>query len=295
MNAAPPLPKLAIRVSRAPRASRSARRPFSMRRLLANVLPPFLFFLFVLGIWLLLTYVVLEPRRRFLMPPPQDVISKGFLDTTTRTTIMEALFGTARVAFIGLAIAIVLGMAIAIAMSQARWVERTIYPWAVVLQTIPILALVPLLGFWFGFGVTSRVIVCVLLALFPIITNTLFGMKSVEPVQRDLFRLQRVGRFARLWKLQLPASLPATFTGLRIAAGLSVIGAVVGDFFFRQGEAGIGRLLDEYTARLQSAELFAAVIVASLLGLGVFWVFGLISHLAIGSWHQSARGKEERT
>lgn len=262
-------------------------------RFLLKAVPPFLFFLVVLGFWLLMTYVILEPNRRFLMPPPQDVISEGFLNATTRGTIMEGLVSTAQVAFVGLGIAIIIGMAIAIAMSQAPWVERTIYPWAVVLQTIPILALVPLLGFWFGFGFNSRVIVCVLLALFPIITNTLFGMKSVDRLQHDLFRLQHASRWVRLWKLQFPAALPATFTGLRIAAGLSVIGAVVGDFFFRQGEAGLGRLLDEYTARLQSAALFAAVIVASLLGLVVFWIFGLISHLVIGAWYQPARWDNE--
>src|SRR5205085_10957858 len=112
-----------------------------------------------------------------------------------------------------------------ILMSQANWLERSIYPYGVVLQTIPRLALVPLFGFWFGFGFGSRVLVCVLIGLFPIIANTLFGLRSVDQGHLDLFALHRAGRLVRLVKLHLPAALPAIFTDLRISAGLSVIGA----------------------------------------------------------------------
>jgi NitT/TauT family transport system permease protein len=92
-----------------------------------------------------------------------------------------------------------------------------------------------------------------------------------------------------LLKLQLPGALPAIFTGLRISGGLSVVGAIVGDFFFRQGDPGLGRLLDMYTARLESERLFAAVIFSSLLGLSVFWFFGIVGRLAVRSWHESAQ------
>ena len=177
-------------------------------------------------------------------------------------------------------------------MIQARWIEWSIYPWAVVLQTIPILAIVPLIGFWFQFGFNSRVLVCVLIALFPIITNTLFGLKSTDQTHHDLFTLQRATRSQRLLKLQLPGALPAIVSGWRIAAGLSVIGAIVGDFFFRQGEPGIGRLIDDYRARLQSEQLFAAVALSSLLGLAVFWAFGLLGQFMVGSWHESHRSTE---
>ena len=93
-------------------------------------------------------------------------------------------------------------------------------------------------------------------------------------------------------KLQLPGALPAILSGWRIAAGLSVVGAIVGDFFFRQGEPGIGRLIDDYRARLQSEQLFAAVALSSLLGLVVFWGFGLLGQLLVGSWHESHRSAE---
>src|SRR4029079_12989382 len=105
--------------------------------------------------------------------------------------------------------------------------------------------------------------------------------------------LQRANRLQRLLKLQLPGELPAIMSGWRIAAGLSVIGAIVGDFFFRQGEPGIGRLIDDYRARLQSEQLFASVALSSLLGLVVFWGFGLLGQLLVGSWHESHRSAEK--
>ena len=158
-----------------------------------------------------------------------------------------------------------------------------------ILQCVPILALVPVIGFWFDFGFTSRVIVCVLIALFPIISNTLFGLRSVDEGHRNPFRLHRSGRLARLWRLELPVALPAVFAGFRISAGLAVIGAIVGDFFFKQGDPGIGILIDLYRARLQTPQMFSAVILSSLLGVVVFWIFGLLSRVAVGSWHESAR------
>jgi NitT/TauT family transport system permease protein len=262
------------------------------RRALAQVIAPMIVFALVIGVWLFISYVLLEPRRRFLMPPPQEVVRIGFFDARNLSEILGALWSTTQVAIVGLLVAIAIGTVVPVAMIQARWIEWSIYPWAVVLQTIPILAIVPLIGFWFQFGFSSRVLVCVLISLFPIITNTLFGLKSTDQAHHDLFTLQRAGRVQRLLKLQLPGALPAILSGWRIAAGLSVVGAIVGDFFFRQGEPGIGRLIDDYRARLQSEQLFAAVALSSLLGLVVFWGFGLLGQLLVGSWHESHRPTE---
>jgi NitT/TauT family transport system permease protein len=261
-------------------------------RTLAQIAAPLVVFMLVMGVWLFISYVALEPRRRFLMPPPQDVLLVGLLNPTNLAGILAGLWSTTQVALAGLALAIFIGTLIAIAMIQARWIEWSIYPWAVVLQTIPILAIVPLIGFWFQFGFNSRVLVCVLIALFPIVTNTLFGLKSIDQMHHDLFSLQHASRWQRLLKLQLPGALPAIVSGWRIAAGLSVIGAIVGDFFFRQGEPGIGRLIDDFRARLQSEQLFASVALSSLLGLIVFWGFGLLGQLLVGSWHESQRSSE---
>jgi NitT/TauT family transport system permease protein len=254
-----------------------------------KVLPPAVVLVAALGLWYLASYVLLSPDRRFLLPPPHAVLRVGFLDRTNLAELLRALGLSAGIALLGLAIATVAGAGLAILMSQARWLERSLYPYAVVLQTIPILALVPLLGFWFGFGFGSRVLVCVLVAIFPIIANTLFGLRSAEPHLDDLFTLHRAGRLTRLVRLRLPGALPAMLTGLRVSAGLSVIGAIVGDFFFKQGQPGLGVLIDLYRQRLQSEQLFAAVLLSSLLGVMVFWTFGLLARLLVGTWHVSER------
>jgi NitT/TauT family transport system permease protein len=255
---------------------------------LATLVPPLAVLAIVLAVWNAFSYVLLRPSQRFLMPPPHEVVQVGVLDSENLTEILRGLWSTTQVAIVGLTIAIVLGTLLAVAMSQALWVERSIYPYAVVLQTIPIIALVPLIGFWFEFNFRSRVIVCVLISLFPIITNTLFGLKSADRQLHDLFTLHGAGRLTRLRKLMVPAAMPAVFTGFRISAGLSVIGAIVGDFFFRQGEPGIGRLLDIYRNRLESEELFTAIFFSSLLGLAVFWGFGFVANRVLRSWHESA-------
>jgi NitT/TauT family transport system permease protein len=245
--------------------------------------PPILVALGVIGVWYLVSAIL--GKRNFLLPPPHEVLIKGFLDPSTASDIVTALGRSALVAVTGLALAIVIGVIWAIAMSQARWIERSLFPYAVILQCIPILALVPLIGFWFGFEFTSRVIVCVMIALFPMVSNTLFGLQSVDRSQRELFKLQQASRWTILTKLELPTALPAIFAGMRISAGAAVVGAIVGDFFFRRGTPGIGALLSNYTSRLQGAELLAAILAASLFGVAIFALFGLIGRLAVGRWY----------
>lgn len=265
----------------------SARGRRDRRELLFNVLGPTGVAAVVIGIWYACTYLLLTPERRFLLPPPHEVITQGLFQAPGE--IFQATLDTAKVAGAGLVIATALGIATAIAMSQTRWVERALYPWAIVLQTIPILAIVPLIGFWWGFGFNSRVFVCVLISLFPMITNTLFGLRSTAPGLHDLFTLRRSSRWTRLRKLEFPAALPAIFTGLRISAGMSVIGAIVGDFFFRQGNPGIGRLIDNYRQAIESQKLFAAIGASSLLGLVAFLLVGFVANRVVGRWHEAGR------
>jgi NitT/TauT family transport system permease protein len=260
-----------------------------LKRVARNAGPPILVLAAFIGAWNYVSYETLDPERRFLLPPPIAVWHVGFANGANLSEVLKGLWSTAQVALIGLAIAMALGVAIAVLMSQAKWIERSLYPYAVVLQTIPVLALVPLIGFWFGFDMPSRVLVVIIFSLFPIITNTLFGLQSVDAEHHDLFTLHQARRISRLWRLQLPAAIPAMLTGFRISAGLAVIGAIVGDFFFRQGEPGIGRLLDIYSQRLQTEQLITAILLSSLLGLVVFWFFGFLGHRLTRSWHESAR------
>ncbi|NDE58904.1 MAG: ABC transporter permease [Acidimicrobiia bacterium] len=254
------------------------------------VLPPVLTGGLILGIWYFVSYVILDPKRRFLLKPPHEVWSVGFANGDNFSEMMEGLLATSKTAFWGLLSAILLGFLLAVIMSQAKFVERAIFPYAVVLQAIPILAIVPLIGFWFGYGFMPRVFICVIIALFPIIVNTLFGLLSADQGLHDLLTLHNTGRVTRLRKLMFPAALPAVFAGLRISAGLSVIGAIVGDFYFGQGEVGIGQLLKRYAARLEGEQLLAAVIVSSGLGVLVFTLFGWIANRVVGKWAADSRG-----
>lgn len=259
------------------------------RRRLLRAAPPIAVALLMLAGWLAVSYGLLDEQRRFMLPPPNEVVAVGILDTDNLAEILSGLWSTTRVAVTGLAISVAIGVTWAIAMTQGRWIERSLYPYAVALQTVPTLALVPLIGLWLGFDFWSRVTVCITIALFPIISNTNYGIQSVPSTLHDLFDMRGVGRWQRLVKLELPYALPTMFTGFRIAAGLSVIGAIVGDFFFRQGPAGIGRLLDVYTQTLQTSRLFTAILAAALLGVTVFWILGTLARLATGFWHEAWR------
>lgn len=269
---------------------RPSSRGSFISRLSGNILPPMVLGAIIIAGWYFVSYQLLDEKRRFLLKPPHAVVQKGFLDWGTFSEMLSGLWSSTRVAMIGLAIAITLGFTLAIVMSQARKIERAIFPFMVTLQAIPILAIVPLISFWWGTGQRSRVIVCVIIALFPIIVNTLFGLQSAEQGMHDLFTLHHASRITRLRKLMFPAALPAVFAGLRISAGLSVIGAIVGDFFFGRGDVGIGQLLRRYANQLMGEELFAAVLLSSALGVTVFLTFGWLQNVAIGKWHQTSGG-----
>ena len=256
------------------------------RRLAMQAGPPLAVLAGVVVIWYIVSFAL--GKRGFLLPAPHRIFTEGFFDPKVAGDISQALLRTTGVALAGLAIAILIGIAWAVAMSQARWIERSLFPYAVILQCIPILALVPLIGFWFGFEFFARMIVCVMIALFPMVSNTLFGLQSVDKSQRELFQLQGASRLTMLTKLQFPAALPAIFAGMRISAGLAVVGAIVGDFFFRRGQPGIGSLIGTYQARLLGPELFASIIAASLLGVLIFALFGLIGRAAVGRWYEPA-------
>ncbi|WP_280463939.1 ABC transporter permease [Nocardia carnea] len=264
----------AVTVRTAPKPSKA---PGRRRGAPVRIIAPVVVFVVVMAGWYFASHYLIAAESRFLLPGPDDVIAEGLLDSAVRAEILSALGSTVLVALSGLVVAMVLGVGFAVVMSQARWAEYSLYPYAVILQTIPILAVVPLFGFWFGYEFGSRVIVCVMVSLFPVVTNTLFGLKSVAPAEHDLFTLHGATRRQRLLKLQLPAALPAMISGFKISGGMAVIGSIVADFFFRQGEPGIGRMIDVYRQRLATEELLTALLLSSLAGLILFWVFDFLA------------------
>jgi len=259
--------------------------------LLPVVLPPVVLGLFTIGVWYFISYRVLDKKRRFLLEPPHLVWQRGFADREVLKEMSSALWFTGKVALWGLAIAIVIGFTLAIIMSQSKLIERAVFPYQVMLQATPILAITPLIGFWFGYGLNSKIFIAALISLFPIVVNTLFGLTSAEQGMHDMLTLHNAGRATRLRKVMFPAALPAIFAGLRISAGLSVIGAIVGDFLFGQGDVGIGQLLKRYANLLQGEKLLAAVLLSCLLGVFVFVSFGWLNNRVVGRWTTPSRGK----
>jgi NitT/TauT family transport system permease protein len=274
-----------------------APRDVKDRNLVSDFAGPVVVFILFIATWYLLSTTVLPPQKRFLLPTPHRVVNEGFLTWSVGEQrglkpILISLWDSVKIAVIGLFITIIIGTALATLMATRRWMERATWPYLVALQSAPILAMTPLIRALIDGIQLQRILVVVLIAFFPIVNNTLFGLLSVDTSQHELFSLHGASKFTRLRKLQFPAAMPNIFVGLRISAGLSVIGAVVGDFYFRQGGVvGIGAQIDIYRGRLWGAELIAAIILASIFGLVVFVLFGLLSKVAIGKWHTTTRGR----
>ena len=229
-------------------------------------------------------------KRPQLLPSLATIINKAFVDSNVRGQLLAGLGWTSYAAFIGLGVTIVLGMLLAVIMAQAAWVERSIYPYLVALQATPVLAIVPIIYSIFGGGMGSRIYVCVMISIFPIVTNTLFGLTSVDSSQHDLFTLRKASTFTRLTKLQFPAAMPSIFTGFRISAGLSVIGAIVGEQFFREGQKpGVGIVMEQFRQKVRYAPMYGGLLIAAALGIAVFFVFSMLSKLVVGHWHEATR------
>ena len=249
---------------------------------------PLMVFVLLIGLWYLAAAYYNGQDLNWLVPFPHQVFYSLIFEPQATSIIYPDLLNSVEVSLVGLAIAVVIGVAWATIMAQARWAERAFFPYAVILQCIPILAVAPLLGSIFGYNFLVRVIVTVLISVFPMISNTLFGLQSADKAQRELFQLQGASRWTVLTKLQFPAALPNIFVGLRNAAGLSVIGAIVGDQLFQRGAPGLGVAIQIFTLRTQGQEGWAAIVVASLYGIAVFLIFGLLSRLAVGKWYDPA-------
>jgi NitT/TauT family transport system permease protein len=271
-----------------PRASSKGHR-------LKMIIPPLITFLVFLGIWYLYSWSRFDvaAQRRNALPYPHEVITDGFLPLWDPSSGLRPILGymwpTVKVTLMGLGISIVLGVAIAVVMNLSKGMERALFPYAVLLQTVPILAITPLLTQLFGDELGVRLVVVVLIAIFPVITNTLFGLQSTDRMHHDLFTLSHVSRWTRLRKLELPSALPAMMAGIRIASGGAVIGAIVADFFFNQGEKGIGYYIRNRQQRAANRpEMFAGTITASMFGVVMFLIVGAITARAIRNWHESA-------
>jgi NitT/TauT family transport system permease protein len=224
----------------------------------------------------------------YLVPAPSAVAAALAADAAG---LGAAALVTVRIAALALASAVALGVALAVLFSLSRWVERAFFPWAVVLQVTPIVAIAPLVIVWTRDDATLALLICAwIVAFFPILSNTALGLRSADRNLVDLFRLCRATRWQELTRLRLPAALPYFLGGLRISGGLALIGAIVAEFVAGSGGAalGLGTLILEAGYRLQIARMFAALFLITASGVAIFALLTLVQHLALRRWHESA-------
>lgn len=223
----------------------------------------------------------------YILPAPSDVIKSILRDYDEYSS---GFLSTAFAAIVGLSLSFILGTTVSILLSLSTLLRRSILPYATFFQTVPVIALAPVLVIWFGFGRPTVVASAFIVSIFPIIANSLLGLQSTDPLLLDLFKLHRATRFQTLWKLQLPASLPAIFGGLRIASGLAVIGAVVGEFI---AGGGLGEVVDSARTQQRLDKVFAAVLLSSLLGLLLVVLIDFVSRRTLRSWYAGERNNFE--
>ena len=248
-----------------------------------RVLPPILILVLFLASWHIGALIY---DMAFLLPTPWLVAQTFISDFNI---IMIGLAQTFQAAFTGYIIAIVLGIAIATVMSLNDVLERSLYPYAILLQTVPVVAVAPLIVLWFGFEIKSIIIISVIIALFPIINNTLLGLKSTSKTLVELFNYHKINKFISLYKLRFPAALPNIISGLKISAGLSVIGAIVGEFIIGSGsmEGGLGVQIIYAQANLETALVMALILTATGLGFAFFITVSTLGHYLLHKWHES--------
>ena len=244
------------------------------------------------AIWFWDRICVWNEIPQYILPRPGVVLSTLQTDAEL---LFSSLLVTLKITFLSLVLAVVGGVGLAVLFAQSKWVEMSFFPFAVVLQVTPIVAVFPLINIYVD-NQTAKLLLCSwIVAFFPILSNTTLGLNSVDRNLLDLFKLNGATRWQQLFHLRLPAAMPYFLGGLKIAGGLSLIGAVVAEFVAGSSgqSSGLASRIIEAGYRLNAPRLFAALILISLTGILIFLVLSLVSHLALRSWHESAL-KQER-
>lgn len=203
--------------------------------------------------------------------------------------LMESLLVTLKITFLAFVLAVILGVAIAFVFVQSRFIEVSLFPYAIILQVTPIVAIAPLIIIWVKDTTAALTVCATIMALFPIISNTTLGLRSVNPGLLNLFRLNKATRWQTLRRLRVPSALPYFFGGLRISSGLALIGAVVAEFVAGTGGTGSGLAYQILQAgfQLNIPRLFAALLLITLTGILLFWLMSALSRAMLAGWHES--------
>ena len=251
----------------------------------ARFLAPILVGVVLLALWEAVVRAAAIPP--YILPGPvlvaKTLVSDG-------PTLWPALLTTLSITVQALAAAVVVGVLLAILFSLSRWIELSFFPYAIILQVTPIVAIAPLIIAWVDDVNISLLICAWLVAFFPILSNTVLGLRSVDRNLLDLFDLYGAGRWRTLVDLRLPAALPYFLGGLRISGGLALIGAVVAEFVAGSGgrESGLAYRILESGYQLKIPRMFAALVLISVAGIAIYLVLSLLSHLLLRRWHESA-------
>jgi NitT/TauT family transport system permease protein len=240
----------------------------------------------LLVLWQLILWIFHIPK--YMLPSPWAV---GKAVGARFPSLLAALEITAIESGAGLIASIVVGVIVALLFAQSRWVRRMLYPYTLVLQTVPIVAIAPLILMWVGAGTPAVALIAFIISLAPIIANTTQGLVSVEENLVHLFLMHNATRSQLLFKLRLPHAVPSLFVGIRIASGISVIGAITGELYAGSssvGGGGLGYSILYASSQLQTDYLFALVLAATVLGFSFFFLVMFLEWYFLHHWHESA-------
>lgn len=255
----------------------------------ARIVAPVLMGLFMLALWEGLVRAMAIPP--YILPGPILVAKTLVSDWGT---LWPALIVTLSITLQALLAAVMVGVLLALLFSLSRWIELSLFPYAIILQVTPIVAIAPLIIAWVDDVDVSLLICAWLVAFFPILSNTVLGLRSVDRNLLDLFELYGASRWRTLVDLRLPAALPYFLGGLRISGGLALIGAVVAEFVAGSGgrELGLAYRILESGYQLKIPRMFAALVLISAAGIAIYLLLSLVSHLLLRRWHESALKEE---
>jgi NitT/TauT family transport system permease protein len=255
-----------------------------------NIIAPLVIGLLAIGLWELIVRV--KDVKPFVLPSPLLIVQTLISDWPI---LSHSLMITLRITAAALCAAVLGGVALAVIFTQSKWLEKSLFPYAVILQVTPIVAIAPLIIIWVG-NLTLSLLICAwIIAFFPILSNTIVGLNSADHNLVDLFKLYRASRFQTLLYLRLPAALPYFLAGLKISGGLALIGAVVAEFVAGTGgsETGLAFRILESGYQLRIPRMFAALLLISLSGVGIFLITSAITYFSLRHWHESAIRQEK--
>jgi NitT/TauT family transport system permease protein len=253
-------------------------------RALIGIGPPLVGLLIIVAFWEVTLRLVDVPE--YLLPAPSDIADAA---VENRWDLLMATWQTARAAVIGLGLAIIFGVGGAICLAFSETLERAFVPFAILFQAIPSITIAPLLVIWLGPGLPSIVVVSMIISFFPMLSNALVGLHSVDPETKNLFQLYGSSRWQLMRKLRVPGSMPYVLAGVRIAGGLAIKGAVIGEFVagVGGGRGGLGYIVQFSSRNLQTSYLFAGAICGAALGIAFYVVVKQVTQILLG-WHESA-------